>query len=204
MGKNNLNYLKSIIIVHGKSEKQMCDFIKSKLKLNIHIESEKKGEKSIQITSVMNILRNTIYKSFKSFEKNFIDVEVRKIKSKKTLVDYFKIFIVMDTDDCTKEQKEAFISKSMFRDHWAYEYIVPIYNDKNLEDVLEKCDIKYEKKGIDRKKEYIKIFPTDKKYEKKDSMQVEEFKEKVKLSKKTNMDELIESCIEYSKDNIFM
>ena len=43
------NYLKAIVIVHGKSELQMCDFIKRKLKLKIDIVSKNKGGNSIQI-----------------------------------------------------------------------------------------------------------------------------------------------------------
>lgn len=190
--KQKLNYLKAIVIVHGKSEKQMCDFIKSKLRLNIHIESDKRGEKSIQITSVMNILKNTKYKNFKNFISNFQEV---KLKSKKEINDDFKIFIIMDTDDCSKEQEKSFIDKSMFLNHWAYEYIVPIYNIKNLEEVLSQCDIGYTKKGLERKKEYIKIFPTDKKYIKKDSMQVKEFHEKIKKSRKSNLKDFTEFCI---------
>ena len=42
-----LSYLRAVIIVHGKSEKQMCDFIKSKLRIRIIVESDKKGGKSI-------------------------------------------------------------------------------------------------------------------------------------------------------------
>ncbi|TKZ15846.1 hypothetical protein EZH24_13855, partial [Brachyspira catarrhinii] len=68
----------------------------------------------------------------------------------------FKIFIIMDTDDCTAQQKSEFINKNMFKNHWAYNYIVPIYNDDNLENVLIKATIE-----VENKKDYIKIFPTD-------------------------------------------
>ncbi|MEI0517285.1 hypothetical protein [Brachyspira murdochii] len=44
------NYLKAIVIVHGQSELQMCNFIKNKLRLNnIHIISKDNGKHSIQI-----------------------------------------------------------------------------------------------------------------------------------------------------------
>ncbi|WP_181039155.1 hypothetical protein [Brachyspira murdochii] len=43
------NYLKAIVIVHGKSELQMCDFIKNNLKLKIDIISKDNGKHSIQI-----------------------------------------------------------------------------------------------------------------------------------------------------------
>ena len=44
----------------------------------------------------------------------------------------------------------------MFDGHWLKDYIVPIYNDPNLEDnVMKEASI-----PINKKKEYITIFPT--------------------------------------------
>ena len=97
------HYTKAVVIVHGKSEKQICQYIKNKLRLKIEIFSDKNGEKSIQITSLKNILNNTIFKSFKSFIKTFDDVELTC--DGKSLDDDFKIFIIMDTDDKTRIYK---------------------------------------------------------------------------------------------------
>lgn len=196
MAKNKFkeNYLKAIVIAHGKSEKQMCEFIKQNLRLNIHIESDRNGEKSIQITSLMNILTNTKYKNYKSFIKCFgeqLGINGRKVMLSKD----FKIFIIMDTDDCTTEQKNKFINKGMFENHWAYDYIYPIYNTENLEDVMEDIGIKFKSKGNDRKKEYIKIFPTDRKYKRNDAMQIKDFCESLQKSSKTNMNEFVEFCL---------
>lgn len=83
----------------------------------------------------------------------------------------------------------------MFKSHWAYDYIVPIYNSPTLEDVLEKAKIPFEKKGDDRKKEYIRIFPTDKKYTVPEEVELTNFCEKLKSVKDTNMDEFIEFCL---------
>lgn len=76
MAKFKPCYLKAIVIVHGKSEKQVCEYIKSNLRLKIEIESEKKGEKSIQITSLMRILNNSKFRTQGAFLKNYYDVEV--------------------------------------------------------------------------------------------------------------------------------
>lgn len=165
MENNDLNYLSAIVIVHGKSEYQMCDFIISKLKLNCHIEADKKGEKSIQITSVMNKLRNTVYKDFSSFVNKFPSVNLIDVKesitrkkgnkkknAKQVLSKEFKIFIIMDTDDCTRDQRENFVNKKMFKGHWAYDYIVPIFNDSNLEEVMQNCKIKFKKRVLREKR----------------------------------------------------
>ncbi|MEI0517284.1 hypothetical protein [Brachyspira murdochii] len=49
-----------------------------------------------------------------------------EIKDNKTIIDKdFKIFIIMDTDDCkNEEEKNNFINKNMFKNYWAYDYIV--------------------------------------------------------------------------------
>ncbi len=77
------SYLKAVVICHGKSEKQLCDFIKSNLRIRIAVESDEKGEKSIQITSVMNTLNGKKFKTMAGFMREFSDVEIRKIKTKK-------------------------------------------------------------------------------------------------------------------------
>lgn len=192
-----INYLKAVVIVHGKSEKQICDFVKQQLRMKMQVVSEKKGEKSIQITSLKNILNNKIYKNKQNFIREYPDIELDS--QRKNISPEFRIFIIMDTDDCTEKQKQEFISKKMFEGHWAYEYIVPIFNSPQLESVLVKANVPFEKKDNKRKKEYIKIFPTDEKYIKSDVIQIDELREKLKKIKETNMDEFLEFCLKNSK-----
>ena len=184
------NYLKAVVIVHGKSELQMCNFIKTNLRLKIDIISKNKGKCSIQISSVMKRLKGKDINTLKNFitkYKDNLEIEDKKIN------DDFRIFIIMDTDDCKNdEEKNNFINKNMFKNHWAYNYIVPIYNNDNLECVLNKAKIKVEKK-----KDYIKIFPTDKKYIKSDTIQIEEFYQKLlKVKNISNMHEFIKFCLD--------
>lgn len=193
------NYLKAVVIVHGKSEKQMCQYVKQKLRLPIHIESSDNGKTSIQITSVMNnVLKNSNYKDMSSFKRYFGDKLEKNLASNKKLADYFKIFIIVDTDDCTPRQKEDYINKNMFNGHWAYDYIVPLYNSPKLETILKNAEIPFtHENDSERKKEYIKIFPTDPKYiqQSKDVIQIDFFMKKLKKTKNTNMEEFIEFCL---------
>ncbi|MEG1312402.1 MAG: hypothetical protein RSD47_10405 [Romboutsia sp.] len=181
-------YTRAVIIVHGKSEEHICKYIKSNLKVKIEIYKNNKS--SIQITDLNKLINNEIFKNKKSFLKKYDDIEVIK----KELTN-FKLFIIMDTDDCTNEKKQNYISGAMFKGHWAYDYIVPIYNNENLEDVMEKLGIKIEK---DNKREYIKIFPTDRKYKqlKNDLIQVESMSNELKGQKKiTNMSTFFDYCL---------
>lgn len=191
------NYLKAIVIVHGQSELQMCNFIKNKLRLKIDIISKDKGGHSIQISSIMKRLKGKDINSLNNLKNRY--KEELKIEDNE-IID-FKIFIIMDTDDCNnEEEKNNFINKNMFKNHWAYKYIVPIYNITNLEDVLINAEI-IDKNTIKNKKDKknykIKIFPTDDKYSKSDTLQIEEFYQKLlKVKNISNMHEFIKFCLD--------
>ena len=195
MAKIKKNYLKTIVMVHGKSELQICSFIKSNLKIKMEIESDQKGEKSIQITSIMNRLNGKKYKEFSYFKNTFSDIEYNK---KKLL--NFKFFIIMDTDDCTREQKSNFIDKSMFKGHWLKEYIIPIHNSPKLEDILRKADIPFKsKKEKGMKKEYIELFPTAKSSEVCEKSQIENLMKKLEYIEETNMQIFFKHCLDIAE-----
>ena len=191
-----LNYTKALVIVHGKSEKQICQYIKNKLRLKIEIYSDKNGEKAIQITSLKNTLNNKIFKSYRNFINTFEDIELTD--NNKSINNNFKIFIIMDTDDCSEDEKRKFINKEMFKGHWAYDYIVPIYNIPELETVLTEAKIPFTKTGVKRKKEYIKLFPTDPKYTKTDEVQIKELLNTLKKQKNTNLNDFLDFCLKIS------
>lgn len=138
MHKRKLNYLKCIVIVHGKSEKQICGYMKSKLRFHMEIISRNNGDSSIQINGIQNFMNSdSRLKDINCFLKEYEDVEYSGKGKKRMLAPYFKIFMIMDTDDCSNEQREKYINKEMFKNHWAYDYIVPIFNTPELESVME-------------------------------------------------------------------
>ena len=124
-----------------------------------------------------------------------------EIKDNEIIIDKdFKIFIIMDTDDCkNNEEKNNFINKNMFKNYWGYKYILPIYNITNLEDVLIKAKIidKNTIKNKKDKKNYIKIFPITKQDIESDVKQIEEFYQKLlKVKNISNMHEFIKFCLD--------
>ncbi len=189
MSKNKRKpiYLEILVIVHGRSEYFIAEYIKSNLKIKMGIDAENKGRNSIQITDLKIRLSNTVYKNRKSLLKKYPDIQV----DEKGNPQNFKLFIIMDTDDCSETTKNDYITKRMFRKHWLYDYIVPIYNIKELEDVLKNSGMKYENRN---KGEYMKIFPVNR--NELDIAQIKEFGKTIKKSDKiTNMYLFIEKCI---------
>lgn len=72
-----------------------------------------------------------------------------------------RIYIVLDTDDCTEKEREMYINSTLFnnlneRTKKYKDYIIPIYNTKNLEEVLKKAGCKFNSTtSKEMKKEYI-------------------------------------------------
>ena len=163
----------------------------------MEIIGKEKGQKSIQINRLQNLFnKDKRLSAYNDFITYFSDVEIEGKKNK--IASYFKIFVIMDTDDCSDEQRKKYISKELFKGHWAYDYIVPIFNSPDLENTMVKAGIKFEKKGDERKKEYIKIFPTDKKYMKNESVELSSFAKNLSIIKETNMEYFINYCIQNS------
>ena len=189
MPNRDVNYTKCAVICHGFSELQIAKYIKSHLRLPIKIWSKDNGRHSVQIVSLNNFLKDRVFNNIRLFAN---DCGVELVK--KELVD-FKLFIIMDTDDCSELQKNDFISKKMFENHPLYKYIVPIFNTPNLEDVLVKSGI-MPKKISDKEKGqyYLKTFPISNNVNK--NMNAYEeivlLCEKVKKVRETNMDEFID------------
>ena len=180
------NYTKGIIIVHGKSERIFAEYIKSNLHLPIEIYHE---NTSIQIDSLPKVLGNTIFKSKTSLKKEYY-IEEKKGK----LVNLF-VMPIMDLDDTIEEKIEKYKNKEMFKNHWLYGYITPIWNDKNFEQVL------YDSKLISRipnYKEKVKMYRgiISKNNEQADIDCIREHITCFITINKTNMNILIEKCLE--------
>ena len=183
------NYCKGIVIAHGKSELLLAEHIKSNLHLPIEIYSLKNGKTSIQIDSLMTILGNNDFKSKSKLKQKYFIEE----KNKK-LVNFF-VMPIMDLDDTTEEKIEKYKSGEMFRNHWLSSYIVPIWNDTNLDHVLYDLNL-ISKLPNDKEKGkvYEDIFPKNKGQA--DLEQVNKLLKYFESTTKTNMDVFIRKCLE--------
>ena len=182
------NYCKGIIIAHGKSELLLAEHIKSNLHLPIEIYSLKNGKMSIQIDSLMTILGNNDFKSINKLKQKYFIEEKNK-----QLVNFF-VMPIMDLDDTT-EKIIKYKSGEMFKNHWLSSYIIPIWNDINLDHVL--YELKLISKLPDDKEKgkiYEELFPKNKGQA--DIEQVNKLLKCFESTKKTNMDVCIKKCLE--------
>lgn len=183
------NYCKGIIIAHGKSELLLAEHIKSNLHLPIEIYSLKNGKMSIQIDSLMTILGNNDFKSINKLKQKYFIEEKNK-----QLVNFF-VMPIMDLDDTTEEKIIKYKSGEMFKNHWLSSYIIPIWNDINLDHVL--YELKLISKLPDDKEKgkiYEELFPKNKGQA--DIEQVNKLLKCFESTKKTNMDVCIKKCLE--------
>ena len=183
------NYCKGIIIAHGKSELLLAEHIKSNLHLPIEIYSLKNGKTSIQIDSLMTILGNNDLKNKSKLKQKYIIEE----KNKK-FINFF-IMPIMDLDDTTEEKIKKYKNGEMFKNHWLSPYIIPIWNDINLDHVL--YDLKLISKlpnDKEKGKVYEELFP--KNTGQADLEQVNKLLKYFESTTKTNMNIFIEKCLE--------
>ena len=184
-----LNYCKGIIIAHGKSERLLAEHIKSNLHLNIGIYSSKNGKTSIQIDGLMAILGNTIFKNKRELKKEYIIEEKNK-----GFVNFF-VMPIMDLDDTTEEKIKKYKSGEMFKNHWLSPYIIPIWNDGNLDSVLYDLNLISKLPGDGEKgRVYEELFPTNKGQA--EVERVNKLLKHFKSTPKTNMDIFVRKCLE--------
>lgn len=198
------NYNKAVIICHGKSEYHIARYIKSNLRLPIEIYANKNGASSIQITSLKSIFNQNDFKNIEKFGEKY-NVEVISSGKNATLADDFRIYIIMDTDDCTEKQKTDFINKKMFSKYPLGKYVYPVYNINNIEDVLCKTNI-MTKRIKDREKGefYSQVFPISSNVHHGTALEFEDFQKQLKAIKPrpedyTNMHEMVKELIDLSK-----
>ncbi|EGP5070748.1 hypothetical protein QJS77_05610 [Enterococcus faecium] len=193
--KNNILRPPAIIICHGKSEKMIADYLKSSLKIPIIIESEKNGSNSIQVgKSLERFLNNAKLKNYTGFQ-NYYDT----IEMKKKYPQNLKIFPIMDLDDATDKVIMEYKNRQAFSSHWLKKEIIPIYNENNLENVLQKMKYPYETKSNKKVAKYLEVFPKNRGEQDIDA--IKQFLEDCRCCKHTNMDEMIEYLIKYAQEH---
>jgi len=157
MGRNKMIYCPCLIICHGKSEYIFASFLRLLTRLPIEVLADKKGTKSIQITSLLKYFNNSIFRNQTSIKRSLKSSEI-KINHGKFM--NFRIFTIMDVDEpeLTVQMINDYKSGTMFKNLWLSEYITPIYNQDNFDSVISACSCTEKAKSKDKIAVYSKLF----------------------------------------------
>ena len=188
-----VQYKKAAVMVHGISDSYLASYIYTNLHLPVVIIDKNNGRNSIQINALKNILSSKPYNNLKSFSDEYSVEYDRKEKALKN----FKLFIIMDTDDCSEKTREDYISGKLFENSCLKEYIVPIFNSPNLEEVMIKSGIMTKKIQDSQKGSYYsKIFPINQDPFSNDTLdQIRLFLKRLENVKESNLQEYIYYCL---------
>ncbi len=183
----------AVVFVHGETEYQFVKKLKYALRLNIDII---KDTTSIQVNGLINKMESK-FRLSKYRNDGKLDVKKGKVCNE------FKIFTVMDLDDCTPQVAEAYKNGHLFDDYEYKEYVTPIYDIPNFEEAFYKGKII---KSIPSKSEKLKtvenIFPPN---DERPSFEfIEELKNKLKKCNFTNLDIMIDYFLEEAKKNHYI
>ncbi|WP_347011322.1 hypothetical protein [Agathobacter rectalis] len=204
MESNSTAFLIKIKLRHSLGRPSRSDFVQSEFALvkyiytNLHLPvkiiAKDKGRGSIQINGLPEYLMKKQFRTLKAFADEF---SVEYDRKTKRLIN-FKLFIIMDTDDCDEITRSKYISKELFDGHPLKDYIVPLYNDTNLEDVMIKSGIMVKRiPDAQKGSYYTKIFPINTKPLSIDTVnQVRIFAKKIDGVKETNMLAFVEYCFQ--------
>lgn len=193
--KCNNRYTNGIAICHGKSEVSLSKYITTNLHLCVKTYSKENGKKSIQINGLMSLLNGNPFKNPTSFLKEY-GVETQG-KGRDIVLKDFKLFIIMDTDDCSEVARNDFISGKMFLNHWLSDYIVPIYNTPSLEDVMLEAGIMTKRiKDTEKGEFYSKVFPINQnRFSEGTIDEIKLFKNKIQKCRKSNLLQFVDYCL---------
>jgi len=191
MSFRQIRHTVALAIVHGKSEMQLAQYIKSTLRLPFEIIAKDKGKHSIQINSVnADIFNGKPFKSMRSFTHHYPGIDINKKQ-----LNNFKIFIIMDTDDATKDQIKRFKNGEMFAKYWFSKYIVPIWNEGNLEDILKKMEYPFAKNKQEKRVLYKEFFSPKRGED--DFEFLRKFADDCRKNENTNMEVFLDYCLRH-------
>lgn len=184
-----VSYVRTVVVVHGASERILCESIGANLRLPMKIIANKNGAASIQINGLSKFLKKSCLKSHEALLS-----ECPRIQSDKGKAVNIKIFTIMDTDDCNDNKLLAsYKDGSIFSQSAFSDAITPIFNSPKLDSVMEHIGHPIDEKQ--KTKSYSKIFPG----ESGDIETAVKLRDEVSSLSETNLCIFLNHCIEESR-----
>ena len=131
-----MNTCRTLVVAHGRSEMRFCKGIASNLRMNVEYDSNNDGRNCIQICHLEERFCSDHFRSELTLHNKFKKLEY--FGGKDVKMPNLRIFPIMDLDDSSQMIKR-YKTKNMFNASVFKDRITPIFNDPNLDAVLNKC-----------------------------------------------------------------
>jgi len=182
----------TIVILHGASEKILCESMRANLRLPMHLISERGGSKPIQIDKLGD------YFAKGAFSRRLDQLsKEQKIQLVDGIPMNTKVFTIMDTDDCKEHTLKRYKDGSLFSKSPFSKIITPIFNSPNLDSVMEEMGYLIDQRQ--KRKSYERIFPG----ENGDIVAAKKLRDNVSVLNSTNLNILLDHCIDEARKNSF-
>lgn len=175
---------RTIVVAHGKSEVRLCEAISRREMFEIIPYASEGGERAIKLEHLKDVMSSYPFDSKKSLHRKYAD-RIHYDSGTSEKIPGLRIFTIMDIDGDYIREK-SYTTGNIFRDCPLRDYIVPIYNRQNLEDVLGRCG--YPDVGQKKVKSYRRMFM---------EMDFRDLMSRLSADDGTNMDVFIRYCLEH-------
>ncbi|WP_261809799.1 hypothetical protein [Levilactobacillus humaensis] len=179
---------RTLVICHGLTEYYLARYLKSSLRIPLDIK--RRTDSSIQITALQQVMSGQEFKNERSLLKRYKHLDTDESSN----LNQIKIFPIMDTDDANNDEISQYKRASLFGNKWFLKYFYPIYNERNIEDVLKKIGWNFTRKQNEKGSLYFDLFPVNHK----NTLEIDRIQELAALlaaCPETNLDELLFHCL---------
>ncbi len=125
---------RTLVIPHGKSEVILCRRIGMLLRQPMVFHIPHGAEEAITIAQLPEILSSPPFSSEQALHRRYRELAYDSGKDRR--MGSLTIFPIMDVDS-DRRSLNSYRNREMFRDSPFHDRIVPIYNDPNLDAVME-------------------------------------------------------------------
>jgi hypothetical protein len=124
----------TLVIVHGESERILVNAIKSRLRIPVDLYPIDRGSGTVDLPNIAEVLSSGPFKSESALHRAYdaLDYEPRSVVKMPDL----HIFPILDVDR-HRDLFPSYRTKDMFRGSVFSDRIVPIYNDRDLDEIME-------------------------------------------------------------------
>ena len=185
----------TLVVAHGSSELKICRWIASCYRTPLETFSFDDGMRAIKLEHLEDgLLSESPFSSESELHKAYPELSYESIRrykrdyqngTRKHMPD-LRIFPVIDIES-DQRREMAFRTGEMFRDSPFYERIIPIYNKKSLDQVIDRCG--YGTVAIKKLRTYDDLI---------ESADVVEFERRLTDDDGTNLETFIRHCRDHS------